>query len=337
MEFRKYGSIENTYHKKSLDECYKQGLAGGEWHVSEKIHGANFAIYYDGTDIQYAKRTAILEKDESFYEWQSVAEEDELELKIKNLYKEIGGDIGELRVMGELFGGNYPHKDVEKTKCKMVQKGVLYSPKQHFVAYDILVNGEILPPSEATELLDKAGFVQVDTLFTGSLEECLQYKNDGVSQLYKKYNLPEIENNIMEGVVIKPLNDVRFYGNKARVIYKNKNEKFAEKEKRNKPKKVPKKLTIEERETMDLIEPFISENRLRNIISHIGEIEQSMFGLLQCNLIKDVLSDATSNEEISEKINSLSKGSKKVINKEVGKISVALIKKNFIDIVNGEF
>ncbi len=179
--------------------------------------------------------------------------------------------------------------------------------------------------------------MQVDTLFTGSLEECLKYKNDGVSQLYKKYNLPEIENNIMENVVIKPLNDVRFYGNKARVIYKNKNEKFAEKERRNKPRKEPKKLTIEEHETMDLIEPFITENRLRNIISHIGEIEQSMFGLLQCNLIKDVLSEATSNEEISEKLNSLCKGSKKVINKEVGKISATLIKKNFIDIINAEF
>ena len=31
-----------------------------KWVVTEKIHGANFSVYYDGTTVQFAKRNSFV-------------------------------------------------------------------------------------------------------------------------------------------------------------------------------------------------------------------------------------------------------------------------------------
>lgn len=44
-----------------------EGLTGGEWVVTEKIHGSNFCFTTDGKEIKCAKRNALIEDDKSFF------------------------------------------------------------------------------------------------------------------------------------------------------------------------------------------------------------------------------------------------------------------------------
>ena len=40
MGFTKYGEIESILRQKNLDYIFQEGLGGGEWRVSEKVHGS---------------------------------------------------------------------------------------------------------------------------------------------------------------------------------------------------------------------------------------------------------------------------------------------------------
>lgn len=62
-----YASIENTYQEKVLAMAEAEGLTGGEWVVTEKIHGSNFCFTTDGKEIKCAKRNALIEDDKSFF------------------------------------------------------------------------------------------------------------------------------------------------------------------------------------------------------------------------------------------------------------------------------
>lgn len=62
MEFRKYPSIENSYRKGFAQAVRDAGEeAGAEWVVTEKIHGANFSFWTDGSNVACGKRTSLLE------------------------------------------------------------------------------------------------------------------------------------------------------------------------------------------------------------------------------------------------------------------------------------
>ena len=76
-----------------------------------------------------------------------------------------------------------------------------------------------------TKLYDK--FIYAKTLFKGSLSDCLAYPNAFKTTIPGEYNLPELDGNTCEGVVIRPAQP-HFLRNGSRVIIKNKNEKWAE-------------------------------------------------------------------------------------------------------------
>jgi len=108
-----------------------------------------------------------------------------------------------------------------------IQKGVFYSPKNDFYAFDIRINQEeYLNVEEANEYFKTIGLFYAKTLFKGSFEACLEHSNDFNSKIPKWLGLPEIEKNICEGVIIKPVKS-RYFNNGARVIFKNKNEKWS--------------------------------------------------------------------------------------------------------------
>jgi len=53
--------------------------------------------------------------------------------------------------------------------------------------------------------LGKAGFLYGKTIFRGTFEECLKYSNSFSSQVFVWMGLSKLEDNIFEGVVIKPV------------------------------------------------------------------------------------------------------------------------------------
>ena len=100
MEFHKFSNLENTYRQNLIDKVQYEGKDVGEWVVTEKIHGANFSFWCDGTEVKVASRSQFV--DGTFYNCQAVI----------NRYSEgilnwcQGFGVKTFIVYGELFGGN---------------------------------------------------------------------------------------------------------------------------------------------------------------------------------------------------------------------------------------
>lgn len=145
---------------------------------------------------------------------------------------------------------------------------------------------------------------------------------------------PHLKDNICEGNVLIPA--IPFYfGNGSRVILKNKNEKWSEKAAKKKVSKDLIKMSDEQKLLVAELSSYITENRLRNVISKLGEVTQKDFGKLQGLFTQDILEDYQKDADIS--VPNLDRNEWKMINKEVGKIAAGLIRKNFRNIIDGEF
>ena len=69
----KYQKIaDNIKDYRVNNENAKIFLKKHQWIVTEKVHGANFAIYYKDGKISFSKRNAMLEENEWFYNYQSI-------------------------------------------------------------------------------------------------------------------------------------------------------------------------------------------------------------------------------------------------------------------------
>lgn len=335
MRFRKYVDIENSYRKKFLDIVVAEKLDNGEFVVQEKAHGANLSFWYDGKDLKSAKRGGFIK--DNFYDYKPV--EGKNKERVKKLYallKKEDCDFSELAVYGELVGGTYPHKDVKKdTSATRIQKGIFYTPHNEFYAIDAAIDGQLLDVDKFNQVMEKAGFLYAKTIFRGTFEECLKYSNSFPSQISVWLGLPELEDNICEGVVIKPVIP-KFLSDTTRVILKNKNEKWAEKAKaRDRPKKAQMTLSAKGEELFNEMGSLITENRLRNVLSKIGPIGQKEFGKLIQLFSKDIVEEFF--KDHIEEYNGLAKKEQKQLTRKLSQKCAGLIRLNFMNIVDGEF
>lgn len=336
MRFKRYTSIENSYRQKAVFFIQEQ-FPKEEFVVQEKIHGSNFAIYVSRDDVKYAKRSGFLSADdlESFYRADRIKEDYERKaLDMFNCINNMFPNLKTISIHGELFGGNYPHSDVEKYKGAVkVQNKVYYSNKNEFIVFDIKIDGEYVNFDTYVELCKQNGFMYLEALHRGSLEDCLNYEDTYTTTLPSKLGLPELENNTCEGNVIRPVKPLRLKDN-SRVILKNKNSKFTEKAK--KPKKfTPAKPAPEHVVQMqrDIIQ-YVNENRLRNVLSKVGQIDKKQFGLLQGMMVKDVVEDFIKD---NEKFSELDKKERKMVQRVLGSEISNLIRPNFANIIDGNF
>ncbi|GAB1450637.1 hypothetical protein MASR2M47_06930 [Draconibacterium sp.] len=333
MDFKKYASIENADRTEIIDKIKEQGFYDHEYVVQEKVHGANVCFITDGKQVVSAKRTGLVTHDEKFYNIETVQEK--CTPRILMLYKIISErleGISQIAVFGELFGGLYPHPEVKKNPDAVrLQKGIYYSPENEFYAFDILTNGnQYLNTDLVNELFEEVGFIYAKTLFRGSLEECLKYPNNFQSQISQWLGLPQFEDNICEGIVIRPVEPC-FFENRARVMLKSKNEKWEEKSylKKRKPlEKEEVKLSITAQSLMEEVSKYITVNRLNNVISKTGEVTQKEIGKLLGLFGKDILEDFLKDYQVEyhklEK--SEQKGINKFVNTEVAKLLKAYFK-----------
>lgn len=346
MQFKRYSSIENTYRKKEIDTIIEQGKNAGTWRLSEKLHGTHFSLWYNGKKLKCAKRSAFLKDDSSFFNWETVYDNEKN--KIINMWNFLQENpdfvnkekIEELVLFGELFGGIYPHPEVEREyNAITVQKGIYYTPKNMFYCFDIKINGTFVDEHKKEELCKKFDIFYDEPLFEGTFDECLEFKNEYQTTIPEKFNLPEIENNICEGNVIKPI-EPKYFWNGSRVILKNKNEKWSEKEKGNKNKGQKQKqeeikLSENAQKLLDEILTYVTENRLRNILSKMEKITDKDFGKIIGNCQKDTMEDFLKDNK--EEFIALDKKEQKAITKKSGAEWALLLRKNFLDILDGEF
>ena len=245
-------------------------------------------------------------------------------------------NVRSVNVFGEMFGGTYPHKDVQPNrKLSLIQKGVCYTPEHEFYGFDIYVinddGGRYLPVDEVNELFDKHGFFYARTLFKGTLGECLKYPNAFQSKIAEWLGFPAIEDNICEGIVIRPVVPM-YLRNGSRVLIKSKNKRFAEKKsvkKRNKLFAEPVPYSEALKALIPEVEAYVTEQRLANVVSHIGEVHVPKdFGKIMGLFSKDVLEDFL--KEHGGEYGCLEKSEQKLLNKELNKLSTEMVKKVYM-------
>ncbi|EFC39947.1 predicted protein [Naegleria gruberi] len=370
--FKAYSSIENHYQEfaKNLirDENYDPSIP---WVVSEKIHGCNFSFVMWRDNYQTANSCLVediqcqvasrrqyvgLDEEEKQKKKKSPHEDDDFfpeaveivrnryEEQIKKVFKSIcdiySNDNFKVRranFYGEIFGGQYPHDQIENVKGRYpIQKHVYYTPDYDFYMFDVYVfglnvetkkeEGFYLAYDKMIQLLTECGISRyAKEVMRGTLEECLEYDCNyptKIPQLF--YNLPLVEScpNICEGVVIKPIRDMFTKEKGERFIIKKKNEAFKEvvqPKKPPRPRKKTKKPTFDNESVstpvFDLIVQYLNDNRLESAISKIGNIITSFKLRNKCLalFVQDILADFK--KEHSNEWDSLAKVDQKAISK----------------------
>ena len=329
--FRKYNSIENTYREEFLEKVRHLVPADERFVVQEKVHGANLSFYTsDGVQFAVAKRSGPVEKGENFYQAPEVR--DRLLPQLVQLWELIAAnrpDLQQLHVFGELCGGSYPHPEVKRDPtAPRLQKGIHYSPRLEFYGFDLLVNGtEYLPVPTIAELFERTGMLYAKTLLTGTLEECLAYSNCFPTLLPRDLGLPELPDNTCEGVVIRPEHPC-FFKSGARVLLKNKNDRWSERSKtprrERKPVEVPEQVASLQHELLG----YLTENRLSNVLSKIGEVTLRDFGRVIGLFTADAWEDFE--KDFGGELNVLEKAELKMVRASMGKQAVPLVRQRLM-------
>ena len=335
--FKKYASIENSYNNKFINIVKGIIPKNEQFVISEKIHGANVSLvkWRDSKKIQLCKRTSEVKEDEKFYNCNVVLEElkqNNVE-RIFDLLFESDESIERINIFGEMFGGGYPHPDVEKSnEFSSIQKGVFYHPRQKVLFFDIMINGEYMSYEKLDLFIHDFELKDffVHQIFSGNLDECLEFTNEFLTQIPNRFNLPNIENNICEGVVIKPCKNY-FMKSGQRIIIKNKNERFTEISR--KPKRIKTQDEIPEgiQKLCGEMSRYINENRFNAVVSKLGEITNKDFGKIAKCFSEDVLEEF---EKENKVLNTLDDSEEKVIKKFLGKEISKFIRPLFLEITS---
>ena len=270
MEFRKFDSLENTYNGKYIEAVRNHEASRNLWIVSEKIDGANFGLYFDGTEHAQASRNQFV--DGTFFACAEVV--DALRPKIEHMYQSLQDrpaipEFKELLVYGELYGPN-------------VQGRVNYGEK-NFIGFDVLLDGVPLNKIMAIGWMMNSGINVSPVLFVGSFEAALAYKHNFRSHLTPADFVGENE---CEGVVIEPAEPSWMYNGK-RIYFKHKTEAFSE---RKAPAKIKEPELIPENvaQAFEELSALLTEARVFSVISKEGEVDGKDFG----RILKLVINDA---------------------------------------------
>ncbi len=341
-----YEKILENPNKWNLTESDYRAFKKTDWVVTEKIHGANFGITTNGSEVCFAKRKEFLQPQEEFFDYQSLA--NQLAHQVKEIFKILQKEQTQafrLTVYGELFGGEYPHPEVpDVPHVQAVQTGIYYSPKIEFCAFDIAVEESNNPASRIYKDYDKAlkifqqvGIMGAEPLFIGKYEEAMAYNLEFDSTIPSLLRLPPLPfRNPAEGIVIKPVKSIFIETAKGRFrpILKKKIPEFAEDSRFHQATKwttyqkspvLTQNLSLEEELSQEM-RLLVTPTRLSNVISKIGRVsgsdseEKQQLAQL---LVRDVLE--TFNEEWESIFSALSAESQQTLMEQLKQESQKLV------------
>lgn len=317
-EFASYEKMPNSLKKLRLTAADYAQVNKLQWVVTEKIHGANFSFVYENQQLRFAKRKAFLSWEDDFFGFQAVASK--VEHAVISLFEALSRDIKAQKfiIYGELLGGAYPHPNVESDEnVQAIQTGVYYTPTIEFCAFDIATieanthKKIYLDYSDARAYFETHGLLYAKVLHEGSLNEALAFDINISSTLPKIWKLPELADNLIEGIVIKPLKHSTSKLSQ-RPIIKIKNPEFEEAEKFHQAKKwsyVPKSIShAQELDFLvDAVKTYVTDNRLQSAISKIGAWranDTERQAAIEAEFLNDVWTDFNEdNENILEELN----------------------------------
>lgn len=305
-------------------------------YVTEKRHGANFSFVVTNDSVQHASRNGLISNQGDFYKDYEVIVE-KYQDNIVNLFhflKKKGVAMQSISVFGEMFGGYHPLSPVKYNRSR-INKGVIYTADIEFEVFDIAVR--------YTD--DTIAFLSQDTMYSfcekfriptvplvkicDSLLEALSldpnfYTPAPLDMYAKTAHPPMIENNYVEGCVIKP-NVALYEPNGSRIMLKMKSKKFLEKKKQrvhiDKPE-IPQNL----KNLMEQASQYITLARFENVVSkdgHDPRHDMELFGRVLGSFTKDVIDDFL--KEADDFI-SLGKSDQKIVTKEIAILCASFLK-----------
>jgi Rnl2 family RNA ligase len=281
MNFHPYHKIHENFAHLQLDPKDMKKLDKVSWVVTEKIHGANFSVHLSENELFYAKRKEILQPTDDFFAFQLMVER--LEKNFRNIYQILLNQYPSLQscsIYGELFGGEYPHPEVQAdNRIQAIQTGIYYSPNIEFCVFDIKIQKEevndFICYEEVVRVCKNANLLYANPLLIGKLTEAMSFDIRIDSQIPKLLRLPALpQRNLIEGIVIKPFQHLTISTSKGEIrpILKIKNPEFSEVEEYHLAQKwsfVPSKDELVEFFWAEL-QHFATKNRWNNILSKIG-------------------------------------------------------------------
>ncbi|GAA6764879.1 hypothetical protein AAFH68_08130 [Flavobacterium sp. CGRL1] len=301
--FSEYEKMPENFNQYGQNEKLVKDMNKLKWVVTEKVHGANFSFVYQNKNLQFAKRKDLLKWNDDFFGFQSVISK--IETQIISLFEQLSFDFkaDKYIVYGELFGGHYPHQNVvPQPNVQAIQTGVYYTPEISFCAFDIAFvkegKKEYLDYDLTVSYFEKFSIFYAKILFSGKLNEALEFNKRISSTIPALFNLPLIEDNLIEGIVVKPLKHNGLIQNDERPVIKLKNTEFKEQKfhQAQNWSYIP-EVSSHSEELTFLIEDlrtYITENRLNSVLSKIGAIDfkniQRMENIYN-EFVEDVLLD----------------------------------------------
>lgn len=345
-EFIKYSSIENSYRQAFLDKCAM--AVGNKTMVAlEKIHGANFSWIVTADSVRVAKRSGLIEETETFYGHTRFYKRYLPAVQtLFELAKDENPSLIQLNLYGEIFGGNYNGTTAQS--AKKVQTGVNYHPDNEFMAFDIrltfdngvsrylsyadmeelILDANVITSSDIENHIPIAPVIGIGTLETLIKLDPLFYTR--VPAFFGlEVNDTKTNTDYAEGFVIRGFHDDFYIGNE-RVILKQKNALYGEKEKEVKIKAAV-NLTDEQQAKLDKICSYINQNRLAAVVSKIGTVTQKDFGRVQGELTRDALDDFAKDEGYKLQEDE----DWGLLTKRVGKHSADTIREQWLNLIDG--
>ncbi len=286
--FIKYISIENSYRQKYIKLFLEHHpeLVDEIFIITEKLHGANICLEINKTGlINICSRNRILTENEKFFDVQNVIKEPQYEDLIEQIRTScILLDLN-IHVYGEIIGPG-------------VNKGIDYGKSKQIRFFDMRIDKQLIPQKEFFENMEIYGTghltVPIIKKLKG-LQNALDYENVFNSKIIN------IDDNICEGTVIKPYEKI-YYNAVGSIFYlKNKTNEFKEKSKRKKRiKKDPIKMDPKLINLHEEFMTFITENRLKNIFSKYGEIDDHKnIGKYIKYMLNDAIEDFIKDNDIT--------------------------------------
>jgi Rnl2 family RNA ligase len=303
--------MPSSLKKLGLSESDFSKMEKLKWVVTEKVHGANFSFAYENRTLKFAKRKEYLSWNDDFFGFQLVVSE--IEDDIIRLFEDLSSsyESDKYIVYGELFGGEYPHRDVQAdNNVNAIQTGVYYSPSIKFCAFDLaIVRGNskfYLDYETAISYFEKLNLFYAKPLLIGKFRNAMNFNIRINSTIPKQLGIPELPENLIEGVVIKPFNQqLNDNSISSRPIVKLKNKEFDEENKFHQAEKwsyIPKvsSKTEDLAFILDELRNYITVNRLESAISKVGALDfknERRLKDIEVECVQDTLVDFNENND----------------------------------------
>lgn len=257
VNFKKYNSLENHYNGKYLNKI-PNDWKNVRYCGTEKLDGANLSLFFEPNQpMKYGKRSNWINEGEDFFNIQNVLPNYASEILY---FRVLADNLGKsIRVYAELYGEG-------------INGRIHYGNGKYIKAYDVMIDEKWLTQDEVDKLIvESKGILDnffVKPIVFNNLIEALSY--DVESHKYCNYLGNDRP---IEGIVIRPYDDIFSFHTGERFIIKKKSIAFADQMKVKSDK--AKEFSPEMLNAAEEFKRYITKNRMIDLFSKHGPIQEA--------------------------------------------------------------